>query len=334
MGEFGITSYGSSVASICGNDHLSAIGNRIFRHVFSVGDKITLEIRELYDEQGNTFVRIRDVDGNSESFGYVFLADIIRENEKGNSLKVDFKVLAPETQIEGTNLNPKIDYPLTEVVSGLIDLSSDLLKLGVEQSDFNVAGKLLWGLSETQGFDLFGDFASKFQAKYPKWHNNLSTYLAFGHFRDKCCHDGTNLVGSDVSMLSDYIPIRSYRMSLTVTCALDTNMLTKHRQPTHTALENIDTWGIYSPFLLSTFFKIKSVKQGLDKVHSAYWDEETPLKPGSWLETGIEPVINSQPVNDTIAIFSAMVFEPQFALLIPDLNVIFKEQTYTALSNN
>ena len=89
-GIFEVTKPGTSALHLCGMDHLSKNSGRIFRHIFSVQDdlemKVTLEIRELFDENGSWHLTVRDVDYKSKSFGTSIDIKITPVSETGYKL--------------------------------------------------------------------------------------------------------------------------------------------------------------------------------------------------------------------------------------------------------
>ena len=75
---YGTTRAGTGVSLLAGDDHLSPASNRIFRHVYSAGElaspMITLEMREVFEEDGSFEVRVRDIDTESPSFGSTLIS--------------------------------------------------------------------------------------------------------------------------------------------------------------------------------------------------------------------------------------------------------------------
>ena len=59
--------------------------------------------------------------------------------------------------------------------------------------------------------------------------------------------------------------------------------------------------GVYTPFLTAYISNVEIYQLGLDKVHSDYGGIPMRLQPGSRLENGAQPIIDSSRVNRTIA---------------------------------
>ena len=131
-GDYGRTSAGTGVASLAGDDHLSPMSNKVFRHVYSTGElsspKITMEMREVFEEDGSFDVRVRDVDGESPSFGSTLISRA--KPRPNNRYDISYELRIPNGEIERKELKSPLEAKVTEVISGLSDISSDPEKLG------------------------------------------------------------------------------------------------------------------------------------------------------------------------------------------------------------
>ncbi|PSR57397.1 hypothetical protein AHMF7605_20890 [Adhaeribacter arboris] len=155
----------------------------------------------------------------------------------------------------------------------------------------------------------------KFVQNFYSWTQNIKVYQRFGDFRDKCVHDGTNLTGTNPKLASEYLLIRAYRSSLTFLGAVfDEDMYLSAGDTLVNAdfpLKRDPKPGVYTPFLNAYFLDIGIYKLGLDKVHSDYGGVPMKVAPGSRLENGTQPIIDSKNANVTIANLAALFFQPQ-----------------------
>ena len=59
--------------------------------------------------------------------------------------------------------------------------------------------------------------------------------------------------------------------------------------------------GVYTPFLTAYISNVEVYQLGLDKVHSDYGGIPMKLAPGSRLETGATPIVDSTRLNRSLA---------------------------------
>ncbi len=69
--------------------------------------------------------------------------------------------------------------------------------------------------------------------------------------------------------------------------------------------------GVYSVFLSAHIMNITAYQLGIDKVHSDYGGIPTKFAPGSRLETGISPIVDSMRANQTLAELAVAFYAPQ-----------------------
>lgn len=128
-----------------------------------------------------------------------------------------------------------------------------------------------------------------------------------GDFRDKCIHDGTNLTGPNKQLASEYVLIRAYRKSLITMGRIADPAMYKHTlggmSPLVAAnpLTTDPKPGVYTPFLTAYVSNVEVYQLGLDKVHSDYGGIPMAMAPGSRLETGAIPAVDSTRLNRTLA---------------------------------
>lgn len=315
-GEFGKTIAGTSVKSIAGLDHLSKTSNRTFRHFFSTGElkslKVTLEIREEFEEDGSFEIRTRDVDGVSSTYGSVL---INRNRATSNGVKVSYELRRPPSVSKRTITSP-VDSKITDQAKELVDLSSSPDSLG---QIVNTGG----GYNEFSGdFVSDGDnrkatenldvYAKRIREICPDFMRNVKVYERMGDFRDKCIHPGVNLVGTNPQLASEFMPIRAYRMSLiTLARIFDDEMCAGADKINMRNVMELDTKpGVYSIFLQAYALNIGIYQLGIDKVHSDYGGIPMKLKPGSRMENGTEPIVDATNLNRMLAFIAALYFVP------------------------
>src|SRR5262249_23925274 len=122
----------------------------------------------------------------------------------------------------------------------------------------------------------------------------------------KCVHNGTNLTGPSPALASEYVLIRAYRKSLiTMGRIADVDMY-KHTLGTMSPmmasvpLTTDPKPGVYTPFLTAYISNVEVYQLGLDKVHSDYGGIPMAVAPGSRLETGASPIVDSTRLNRTL----------------------------------
>ena len=320
-GEFGVTEAGTRVEYISGLDHLSSKSNRVFRHIFSVGDpsnpKVTLEIREEFDQHGSWEIRVRDLDPESESFGCLMIARATPASEGLYQLRYE---LLQQPDVERILLTSPLTAHVTDIVPGLNDIGASTEDLG--GIDLNLKanpleGELAWNSDYDTSSTFFNEFEALFkQRRFSTWSKNVQTYERFGDFRDKCIHPGINIVGSNPQLASEYIPIRAYRGSLIMIGRIFDPDMAKGGF----SLSGIDNPlsidpkpGVYMPFLSAYVLGIPIHQLGIDKVHSDYGGVPMALAPGSRLETGISPQVDSRAANQTLARLAVLFYQPQLS---------------------
>jgi hypothetical protein len=311
-GQYGITKAGTHVETIAGIDHLTAASNSIFRHVYSVtrneGQVVILEIREAFDPSGAFEVRVRDVDGTSPSFG-----DVIKFSCRpvpGNKYDIEYEVRVPQSKKPRIVLSPVKEKIAS--IGGLADIGESPDSLGqVDASLPNnpLTARIQWNGPKSEINVVFSEFEKIVQngEKYAQLKSNILNYLRMGDFRDKCIHDGTNLVGYHSQLASEFIPIRAYRMSLMALGRIADRDMYKHTLGGMSPMIASDPLatdpkpGVYTPFLTAYISNVEVYQLGLDKVHSDYGGVPMKLGAGSRLENGAEPIVDSSRVNRAIA---------------------------------
>jgi hypothetical protein len=310
-GDNSRTHAGTNAAHLTGDDHLSPISNRIFRHIFSIQDdlsmKVTLEIREMFNENGDWSVRIRDTDIESPSFGSVLSMNVTRREDE---YELDYRLLRPRNLI----CRELVTSPLVNTISrtaNLIDIGADLEELGFVKH--NLACQINWKDPEQVDRQMSSFVEAMMDIEFNVWSENLKTYTRFGDFRDKCIHSGENLTGNHPQLASEYILVRAYRSSLILTGRLfdmgmieATQDLWNHPDPL-----SIDSKpGNYAVFILAYIFGVSLYQLGLDKVHSDYSGIPMKKAPGSRLETGSDAIYSSRRANETLAQLAVAFYKP------------------------
>lgn len=313
--ECGKTAAGTNILALAGKDHLKDTSNRTFRHIFSVGDlekpKATLEIREIYDQDGSMEVRTRDIDGDSDTFGAIIINTI---SPKEDGVYVRYEIRKPGNIVNKLLTSP-IRLPVSDLIKGFEDISSDLTLLG---SPVSINGKdffdavLSVGGDNRDTFRKMDLFSSSVREVFSKFSRNIKIYERMGDFRDKCIHPGTNLTGKNIELASEFMLIRAYRMSLiTLGRIFDEEMSAGADKLNAGEALALDTKpGVYSVFLSAYSLNIGLYQLGLDKVHSDYGGIPMKLSPGSRLETGSEPLVDSTNLNRMLALLAGLYYAP------------------------
>ena len=128
-----------------------------------------------------------------------------------------------------------------------------------------------------------------------------------GDFRDKCVHDGTNLTGPLPGLASEFVLIRAYRKSLMMLGRIADVDMYKHTlggispMMASVPLTTDPKPGVYTPFLTAYISNVEVYQLGLDKVHSDYGGIPMKEAPGSRLETGATPIVDSTRLNRALA---------------------------------
>ncbi|ALA51808.1 hypothetical protein CAY60_012940 [Shouchella clausii] len=316
-GEYGVTGAGTKVKDLAGIDHLTPESNRIFRHVFSVGYdptklKATLEIRETFTESGKWEIRTRDLDPESASFGTILLAYISPVENNVYHLRYE---LLTKPSVTPILVSSPLTASITEIAKGLPDIGSPVEELGEIDTQFNgnpLDGLINWTTESQKAQELFKNFSAIFQkAPFTQWTENVKVYERMGDFRDKCIHPGTNLTGPHRQLASEFVMIRAYRSSLTGLAPVFDADMAKGAEDLWDSQDplSIDTKpGVYTVFLSAYILNVGIHKLGLDKVHSDYGGVPMKLAPGSKLETGINPIVDSRRANQTIAEIAYALF--------------------------
>lgn len=317
QGTFGITKSGTKVRDLAGIDHLKVSSNRTFRHVFSSssGKKkkptVSLEMREIYSENGSIEVRTRDVDGDSETFGWVLLTTA-RPSSQG--VEVRYEVRRPK-DVSPVHISSPLSQQISKLAPSLSDLGNNLNSLGTPYTGSDITSlreTLIPRGKNAKAFSNLDRFGSTLRSIAPKWTKNVQLFERMGDFRDKCIHPGTNLTGPHLSLASEYVLIRAYRKALIMLGrvfdgAMSTNVKSLNLQD---ALSVDPKPGVYSVFLSAYALNIVHYQLGIDKVHSDYGGVPMALKPGSRLETGIEPVVDATNANRMLAVLAGLFYAP------------------------
>jgi hypothetical protein len=307
-GDYSVTEAGTPAAALIGRDHLTPHSNRIFRNLFSVGSptsmSATLEIRESYDENGGWEVRARDLAPDSPSFGEVVVCHV---EPSADGYRIQYEFFTPGPVARGIVPSP-LRRPVTDLVPAFADLASPVNQLGAVDSRVPTVNAVIPYTAKSRDLDdAMEHLATRLQQEpFHIWAHNVRQYERFGDFRDKCVHDGTNLVGENPQLASEYLLIRAYRASLiSLGRIFDLDMkygataLWDHNRP----LAVDPKPGVYLPFLSAYILNIGIYQLGLDKVHSDYGGIPMKLRPGSRLENGAaHPVVaDARRANQTLA---------------------------------
>ncbi|KAH0556470.1 hypothetical protein GP486_005626 [Trichoglossum hirsutum] len=185
------------VTSLAGREHLVPTSNRIFRMIFSYGQLD--EIRETFDEDGSFSLYIRDIDSRSDSFSR---ATAVHGTPKSRGLALQFKILAPPSNVHGKVLTSPYNAPVAQLVSGFPDLADieQQQHTGYELSIVLTIDD--GGNSDSDALAKLSQFSSTLQHEYPTLSQNVSVYQRMGDFRDKHSHSGINLTGNNPRLVS------------------------------------------------------------------------------------------------------------------------------------
>lgn len=122
--------------------------------------------------------------------------------------------------------------------------------------------------------------------------------------REKGVHLGDNLVGEYRQLASECLLIRAYRASMIlIGCVSDPDMFlgTENQKDEESPLASYTKPGVYSVYLSAYFLNYDIYHLAIDKVHSDYGGVPMKLAPGSKMETGIKPLVDSTRANITLA---------------------------------
>jgi len=311
-GTYGTTAAGSKVEHVCGGDHLLPESNRVFRSVDSVsrGDRqvVILEIREEIETSGAFYVRVRDVDADSESFGDVVVCSATPLPRNRYKLAYEIRVASkPESRAVLSPLEGSISE-----LTGLADIGGTPDSLGkIDESlpGNPLSAEIKWNGLKSEINAAFSQFEKiiQFTPRYKKFKANIIFYLRMGDFRDKCIHNGTNLIGPFPALASEYVLIRAYRKSLMMLGRIaDVDMYKNTLGGISPMMASIPLTtdpkpGVYTPFLTAYISGVEVYQLGLDKVHSDYGGIPMKLAPGSRLETGATPIVDATRLNRALA---------------------------------
>ncbi len=311
-GTYGTTVAGSLVDCICGADHMAEGCNRVFRSIDSVsrGDQqvVILEIREEIETSGAFYVRVRDMDANSESFGHVVICSVIPLPK--NRYSISYEIRVPSKTAPRVILSP-LNEPISKL-TGLTDIGGPIEKLGDVDTSLPgnpMSAEIRWNGPKSEINAAFSQFEKIIQLnpRYSTFKANLVFYLRMGDFRDKCIHDGTNLTGPFPALASEFVLIRAYRKSLmSMGRIADIDMYKNTLGGMSPMMASIPLTtdpkpGVYTPFLTAYISGVEVYQLGLDKVHSDYVGIPMKLAPGSRLETGAMPIVDSTRLNRALA---------------------------------
>lgn len=314
-GAFSVTAAGSSAKSITGGDHLGSESNHVFRNMFSVGSpeqmEMTLEIREGYDENGAWEIRARDLGSTSPTFGETMVCHL---EPTSNGYHVQYQFFAPG-KIAARRIPSPLQKAVVEYVPELADLAEPVSRLGELDSRIPAVDVVIPYTASAIDCDAaLDEVMTRLQsAPFDVWAKNVQQYERFGDFRDKCVHDGTNLVGDNPQLASEYLLVRSYRASLiSMGRIFDPDM--KYGAAAvwtwDSALPVDPKPGVYMPFLTAYILNVGVYQLGLDKVHSDYGGIPMALKPGSRLENGAShPVVyDARRANQSLSEISRLFY--------------------------
>jgi hypothetical protein len=312
LGTYGTNLAGSRVDHICGVDHLGPHSNKVFRSIDSVnrGDKqvVILEIREAIEPSGAFYVRVRDVDAESPSFGHVVVCSA--KPLPHNRYEIAYEIRVPKA-VKAVAVHSPLSDPIT-TLTGLPDIGGQVDSLGdvdLALPGNPLAATIQWNGSKSEINQVFAEFETIIQTlpQYAKFKSNIIFYLRMGDFRDKCIHDGTNLTGPLPGLASEFVLIRAYRKSLMMLGRIADIDMYRHTlggispMMASVPLTTDPKPGVYTPFLTAYISNVEVYQLGLDKVHSDYSGIPMKEAPGSRLETGAVPVVDSTRLNRALA---------------------------------
>jgi hypothetical protein len=228
-------------------------------------------------------------------------------------------------------INSPVQHPITVLADTLQDLSEPIEALGGLESvgDVGVFQAILsTNADNAAALRKLDGFAEGVRARYPRWTENVKVYERMGDFRDKCIHDGTNLVGEHAELASEYILIRAYRMSLITLGRIFDLAMSKgaDRLNPDDPLAFDAKPGVYGAFLAAYALNIGLYQLGIDKVHSDYGGVPMKFRPGSRLENGAKPIVDGTNLNRMLALIAALYYVPaavqQVVAIEPAINSV------------
>lgn len=323
-GGYGVTLSGSRVEHICGDDHLKAESNRVFRYTFSVGTAngnrsdvpTLLEGREEFNPpgmpDGSWDVRIRDLDPGSATFGSILHATAAPNGQpRGYDIQYSLRRIDPATK--RVAVSSPLPRKISDINSELQDLSLDLDLLAapievisnVMQKRASPAKVLSLNATITSAHvdqGLADVLAAISHPDFARFRHNLDLYEGFGDFGAKPTHPGTNLIGPNAALAAESIFVRQYRAALVLLGRVTSpDMARGAGQPLSLARAKTNTRpGVYAIFVGAAINHIGIYKLGLDKVHSDYGGIPMSLAPGSRLEDDAKPVADAWRCNQTL----------------------------------
>lgn len=323
-GGYGVTLSGSRVEHICGEDHLTADSNRVFRYTFSVGKvgdhrsniSTLLEGREEFNPEGlpegSWDVRIRDLDPTSPTYGSILHATA-SPNGHPRGYDLQYSLLRADQAVKKLQVVSPLAAKITDLNPDLLDISANLESLAkpVELSN----DLLRIRTAAPQMLSLAGDMSSQdvesglsdvlaaiSHPDFSRFRENLDAYEAFGDFGAKPTHPGTNLIGPNAALAAESIFVRQYRAALVLLGRVTSpDMVRGAASPLSLAEAQTNTRpGVYAIFVGAAINHIGIYKLGLDKVHSDYGGIPMKLAPGSRLEDNSVPVVDAWRCNQTL----------------------------------
>jgi len=131
-----------------------------------------------------------------------------------------------------------------------------------------------------------------------------------GDFRDTRIQNGTNLTGDHTLLVSEFVPLSNCRVTLvTLDKIFDPAMAGgAHEKNLQTPFLVDSKPGNYTPFLLAYGHNIVLNQLDIDEVHSDYSGVPMKIAPGSRMENGATPVVDSTNANRTLALVSAFFY--------------------------
>ncbi|OWT48552.1 hypothetical protein [Bacillus sp. K2I17] len=313
-GAYGVTAPGSNVKAICGSDHLTPKSNRIYRSLYSEGQKtaklpMVLELREEKNLEGlpdgSWDVRIRDLDFKSETFGSILHVVVIPiENQGERAYQVKYELRSEK--IKPIPITSPLGKPINEIVTSLPDISIS----NEYFNEKNIKTSIEFILdSKTTKEDIDNSFAPLHNVmkskEYSTWRDNIYGILRLGNLGPKSVHPAVNLIGNNPGVVAESVTVRGYRSALILSgrafgideMTTATKLMTKELSP---GINN-SLPGVYNYFILAYKLNISLYQLILDKVESDYGGVPMALKPGSRLETNRQPIIDATQSIKTMA---------------------------------
>ncbi|KAF2440241.1 hypothetical protein P171DRAFT_475754 [Karstenula rhodostoma CBS 690.94] len=213
-------------------------------------------------------------------------------------ISINYKIVIPGSL--RTQYSPNTT-PVQEQAKGLVDLA----KLTIDGDN-------------TEPTDKLAQWAAGVRDRYPLWSKNVVSHLRMGDFRDKRIHNGTNLTGGHTLLASEFVPLSNYRVTLVTSGKIFDPAMTggAHETNIQTPLLIDSKPGNYSPSLLAYGHNIVLTKLGMDKVHNDYGGVPMKIAPGSRMENGVTPVVDSTNLNRSLALVSAFFYAPEAVHLV------------------